>query len=138
MVAARLWFMSSDVIHFSCKACQHQLTVPAHLAGISGPCPVCGSTVTSPAAPAAAPAPAFSGFGGPTATPVETPAPPPLVSPSIQPIPGAPMGGLGGFSGSAPPPAPPSWQLPGGPSPGLGQTLLDSSRPSTALPPRRV
>lgn len=42
--------MNPDIIHFQCSACQNTLTVPVHLAGISGPCPTCGQTITSPAA----------------------------------------------------------------------------------------
>ncbi len=41
--------MNPDVIQFQCSACQSVLTVPVHLAGITGPCPTCGQTITSPA-----------------------------------------------------------------------------------------
>ena len=73
--------MSADVIQFHCSACQALLTVPSSMAGVSGPCPTCGQTVTSPsprpvsaftsqpqaAAPAPAPShPAFPPISAPT------------------------------------------------------------------------
>lgn len=36
-------------ITFMCDGCQATLTVPAELAGISGPCPYCAKVITSPA-----------------------------------------------------------------------------------------
>lgn len=78
--------MSSDVLQFQCSACQNVLTVPSHMAGVTGPCPICGQTVTSPsAAPPAAsvslfttPAPAQPSYR-PTQEP-ESAAPPSLHS----------------------------------------------------------
>ena len=37
-----------EVIHFSCQHCHAQLTVPATMAGVSGPCPSCANTLTAP------------------------------------------------------------------------------------------
>ena len=39
-----------NVIHFSCQHCQISLTVDASLAGVTGPCPSCGASMTAPAA----------------------------------------------------------------------------------------
>lgn len=55
--------MASDTFTFSCPHCQTRLTVPASLAGISGPCPSCRVSITAPrpepaTEPAASPAPA--------------------------------------------------------------------------------
>lgn len=58
--------MASGVIQFSCPQCTVSLTVPATMAGVTGPCPKCGVRITAPApavahaapAPAAQPAPA--------------------------------------------------------------------------------
>ena len=36
------------VIHFKCSHCQTQLTVDQSLAGVTGPCPSCGETMTAP------------------------------------------------------------------------------------------
>jgi hypothetical protein len=58
------------MIHFFCPACGIRLSVPRHLAGISGPCPSCGSRIESspvdvwdaepsPGRPAAGPAEAL-------------------------------------------------------------------------------
>lgn len=38
----------NDFVSFTCGACQATLSIPAELAGISGPCPFCGTNVTSP------------------------------------------------------------------------------------------
>lgn len=35
-------------IKFTCSHCQAKLRVPSHLAGVSAPCPKCGSTITAP------------------------------------------------------------------------------------------
>ena len=43
--------MNPDVLQFQCSACQSVLTVPSHMAGVTGPCPICGQTITSPSAP---------------------------------------------------------------------------------------
>lgn len=42
--------MTPDTLQFQCGFCRTTLTVPAQMAGVSGPCPSCGQTVTSPAA----------------------------------------------------------------------------------------
>ena len=49
-----------EVIHFACTTCGKALTVPRHMAGVTGPCPHCRNTITSPAAPA--PVPVMQGF----------------------------------------------------------------------------
>ncbi|MFT7172177.1 MAG: putative RNA-binding Zn-ribbon protein involved in translation (DUF1610 family) [Paracoccaceae bacterium] len=36
------------VIHFSCDYCKISLTVEDSLAGVTGPCPSCGETITAP------------------------------------------------------------------------------------------
>ena len=36
-------------IKFTCPNCESTLRVPSHLAGVSGPCPKCGNTITAPA-----------------------------------------------------------------------------------------
>lgn len=41
--------MNPDTIQFQCGFCHTNLTVPAQMAGVTGPCPSCGQTVTSPA-----------------------------------------------------------------------------------------
>jgi hypothetical protein len=43
--------MHPSVLQFTCGHCQAQLTVPVQMAGVSGPCPKCGQTVTSPSLP---------------------------------------------------------------------------------------
>ncbi|MDF1860113.1 MAG: hypothetical protein P1U87_07860 [Verrucomicrobiales bacterium] len=35
-------------IKFTCSSCNAKLRVPTHLAGVSAPCPKCGSTITAP------------------------------------------------------------------------------------------
>ena len=52
--------MSSDIIRFNCKACHAELTVPANLAGVTGPCPICGSEITAPHPEPLKPEPAFA------------------------------------------------------------------------------
>ena len=51
--------MNSQKIRFNCPACGIRLDVPAALAGVSGPCPSCQSTITAPhPQPEITPAPA--------------------------------------------------------------------------------
>lgn len=38
----------TDLINFNCNCCHTLLTVPQSMAGVSGPCPKCGETVTAP------------------------------------------------------------------------------------------
>jgi hypothetical protein len=40
-----------ELLTFSCPACQAQLTVPARLAGIEGPCPSCYQAIRAPQLP---------------------------------------------------------------------------------------
>jgi len=40
----------SDRLRFACGCCGSPLEVPAALAGVSGPCPLCGELITAPAA----------------------------------------------------------------------------------------
>src|SRR5436190_18613643 len=37
-----------NVVNFVCHGCKATLGIPAEMAGISGPCPFCGTQVTSP------------------------------------------------------------------------------------------
>ncbi len=41
---------ASGVIHFSCLHCRVSLTVDNSLAGVTGPCPSCGESITAPKA----------------------------------------------------------------------------------------
>jgi hypothetical protein len=133
--------MNPDIIQFQCSACQSVLTVPANLAGVSGPCPTCGQTVTSPAATPSFASSGFgaSGFGGmqPQSQPQQSYEMPQVNQMPVQPIPGAlgnPMqptmnsGLLGGTAFPNAPqqqsPAAPSWQ-----APGLGQTMMGANQP---------
>lgn len=73
----------SDTITFSCNHCGSSLTVPASLAGVSGPCPVCGQTITSPqmAPVPVAPAPMPPApLPAPIPVPVAAQIPPPRAS----------------------------------------------------------
>lgn len=130
--------MNPDVIQFQCSACQHVLTVPSHLAGVSGPCPMCGTVVTSPVAAPVSFSP--QGFGAPQtqAAPVlpTSAGIPPMMAPGpVMPMPNkisqhvSPLGG-GTASGAFPAqqPAAHAWQ-----PPGLGQTILEST-PQMAAP----
>lgn len=47
-LAAPFTPLTADVIAFSCLSCGMKLTVPAAHAGVSGPCPCCGTTITAP------------------------------------------------------------------------------------------
>lgn len=40
--------MANDPINFFCSACGIRLTVPRELAGVTGPCPSCGSRIQAP------------------------------------------------------------------------------------------
>ncbi len=135
--------MSSDVLQFQCGACQSVLTVPSQMAGVTGPCPICGQTVTSPAKTPvpAAPTSLFTTHSSqqpPAATgagsglmPMTGAGAPHLGSMGSQPTqppssslqtPASPSQSGGFLSGSSWPPAEPpapTWQ-----QPGLGQTLL--------------
>lgn len=51
----------NEVLRFDCVACSAQLTLPAALAGISGPCPRCGALITAPLL--AIPLPAHQALG---------------------------------------------------------------------------
>ena len=76
--------MSQNVIQFSCGTCQTVLTVPVHMAGVTGPCPKCGATVTSPSAPPppSPPADSFSVPCIPEPAPLPAPLPPPRAATS--------------------------------------------------------
>lgn len=43
----------SETLEFPCPKCHTFLRVPTHLAGITGPCPHCQASITSPSAPLA-------------------------------------------------------------------------------------
>jgi len=96
------------MLQFQCGFCHTILTVPAQMAGVSGPCPSCGQTVTSPT-----PAPA--------APPVQQWSPPPVVAQS----PATPP---------AWPPAPPQSPVLGD----LPRTSMPSPQPNPGLPPKRA
>lgn len=66
----------SDTLTFSCQHCGSSLTVPASLAGVSGPCPVCGQTITSPRLPGSPVPPSLS----PPANPASIPPPSSILS----------------------------------------------------------
>lgn len=38
----------NEVLHFTCDECQISLTVDVSLAGVTGPCPSCGQSITAP------------------------------------------------------------------------------------------
>lgn len=42
---------ASESYQFFCPQCQTLLEVPREMAGVTGPCPSCGSVITSPAVP---------------------------------------------------------------------------------------
>lgn len=64
---------------FACKNCQTILDVPRSSAGVTGPCPVCGTEITAPYPPAPLPAEAAMPSGYP-------PPPPPREAAPGQPI----------------------------------------------------
>ncbi len=131
--------MNPDIIQFQCSACQSVLTVPVHLAGISGPCPTCAQTVTSPEA---TPSLRGQGFAAPSFGPVQPPvqqqpheipqahAMPvqPMAAatpPQMQPIVNTGLLGGSSFPSSLQQPqATPSWK-----APGLGQTIMIGNLP---------
>ena len=68
----------SQTITFTCPSCSAGLTVPANLAGVTGPCPTCGNSITAPQ-PQAEPEDELVPFDTP---PPPAPAPPPEAPPS--------------------------------------------------------
>ena len=40
--------MANELIHFFCPTCGIRLSVPKHLAGVTGPCPSCGNAIQAP------------------------------------------------------------------------------------------
>ncbi len=138
--------MNPDIIQFQCSACQSVLTVPVHLAGVSGPCPTCGQTVTSPAATPSlsgqgfGAAPSYGNIPQPQEKPPAYTMPVQPMAASMQPQSQAGMGTglLGGSSFPSAPPQPqaaPNWQ-----APGLGQTMMTGNLPvqSVLSPPPPV
>lgn len=140
--------MNPDVIQFQCSACQHMLTVPSHLAGVSGPCPMCGTTVTSPSAspalvfgmnPMAAPAPIQQPSQMLGSMPPASPQGAVMPLPNIQQHTTGVLGGGVPMGGMQPALSQPIWQQP----PGFGQTMLEAVAPSAQhspggfLPPAR-
>ncbi len=67
--------MANETITFSCAACGIKLTVPASLAGISGPCPSCSAQIQAPTLNA--PPQMVANPGAPPPA-VAVPEPPPL------------------------------------------------------------
>lgn len=139
--------MNPDVIQFQCSACQHVLTVPSHLAGVSGPCPMCGTVVTSPqAAPSFAP----QNFGAAVMPTYQEPPANPPSSGQVMPLPNMIAQHVSPLGGAMPAPSFPTQRLAPEPAPavawqppGLGQTMLDSTPPAAPqtnsgfLPQRR-
>ena len=60
---------ADHVLSFTCAACQSPLTVPAALAGVTGPCPLCRETITAPAPGADTPPPSPSRARRPSGLP---------------------------------------------------------------------
>ncbi|MFC0019789.1 hypothetical protein [Roseibacillus persicicus] len=73
--------MTPSKIRFNCPSCGIQLDVPAALAGVTGPCPSCQSTITAPIPQPAAPEPAAPEPVAPAAHPRQQPAPEPPAPP---------------------------------------------------------
>lgn len=95
--------MNPDVIQFACGHCQSWLTVPAHMAGVAGPCPKCGNHIVSP------PASQAPSFDPPQA---QVPAPPPMGQMPQQRPPAWGSDGLNPPEGYAPPAPAPSYLPP--------------------------
>ena len=70
--------MNPEKIRFNCPSCGIQLDVPAALAGVTGPCPSCQSSITAPAPQQPS---------QPIAPPQEVAAPVPAAAPPQQPAP---------------------------------------------------
>ena len=76
--------MANESITFLCPACAIKLTIPGNLAGITGPCPSCGTLIQAPypapyqAAPAYQPPPAAP---APITAPIPVPATPDYQTP---------------------------------------------------------
>lgn len=62
----------NNLVSFTCGACEATLSIPVELAGISGPCPYCGTHVTSPR-PGVIPIPEANLEPRPTTQPPEVP-----------------------------------------------------------------
>ncbi len=117
--------MNPETIQFQCGFCSTTLTVPAQMAGVSGPCPNCGNTVTSPM-PAPVHAPAM-------AAPIATPAPQwPLAPPSPAPAHAA-------NQGWSPPPNPMAAEIPSSYNePQQPMPAAPAGGTPGGLPPRRM
>jgi hypothetical protein len=72
--------MADAVLHFHCSSCGKRLSVPTHLAGVSGPCPACGVIIQAPQHEMPPPVSEISVTAEPTspAAPARTPIPKPL------------------------------------------------------------
>lgn len=118
--------MNPDKIRFNCPSCGIQLDVPAALAGVTGPCPKCQSSITAPhpqapeptVAPAPQPQPQAPIQQQPApqqnpATPTPIPAPQDYAEPALAPAQAAPRpeshpaAGQNVFPTVVPDPAPP-------------------------------
>lgn len=129
-----------EVIHFNCTWCGMSLTVPARMAGISGPCPKCGNNITSPQATSgnAQPTQAFSSVG--VMPPPQVSAPSPLPQPPVSSLPSSLASGAhhGNGNGAQAAPLGPNLNqghLPGtlgsgGPLPQPGSSNKGSSYPA--------
>ncbi len=83
--------VSPGVLTFGCPACGGQLTIPSHLAGVHGPCPLCSQEIAAPD-PASNTAALVLGQASaphhappPQAPPPPEPPPPPPAAPETSP-----------------------------------------------------
>lgn len=60
---------TDHILSFTCAACQSPLTVPAALAGVTGPCPICREMITAPDPGAVAPPLSPPGASRPSGSP---------------------------------------------------------------------
>lgn len=102
--------MAVETLTFSCPHCQKRLTVPAEMAGISGPCPSCRGAVTAP---------------------VPEPVPEPVAQPALLPLQKA-------VSKTVPRAVQATREVEIVPTPPLDEEVLTPSRPRIRPEPRRV
>ncbi|GAA5482643.1 hypothetical protein [Haloferula sargassicola] len=101
--------MSAETLRFHCPACQAVLTVPASMAGVRGPCPICSAEIQ---APLPAPPP-----------PAEVPVPRPEPAPPVDPL--------------AVAPSPRHLQAERDPRKISARPMEDFQQPTAAVPPHR-
>ncbi|YCM44199.1 hypothetical protein V2O64_23100 [Verrucomicrobiaceae bacterium 227] len=76
----------SDTVEFSCPNCHTQLRVPIEMAGVTGPCPHCEASISSPPAPKPANPPAEEPKLDPKPTPKPAAQPTPKQTPKQPPV----------------------------------------------------